>query len=101
METSVQDVTPVISIIVPIYNAEKYLRECLDSIMGQTFSDIEVLCVDDGSTDSSPEILHEYAKKDSRFKVLIRRDFGPGTVRNVGLCHASGEYVMFCNSDDM
>jgi glycosyltransferase involved in cell wall biosynthesis len=84
-----------------VYNAEKYLRECLDSILRQSFHDIEVLCVDDGSTDASPRILSEYARKDTRFKLFSQKNSGPATARNVGLRHASGEYIMFCDADDM
>jgi glycosyltransferase involved in cell wall biosynthesis len=90
-----------ISIIIPVYNAEKYLRECLDSILIQSFPDIEVLCVDDGSTDASLAILCEYEQKDERFKIFTQNNSGPAVARNVGLCHASGEYIMFCDADDM
>jgi glycosyltransferase involved in cell wall biosynthesis len=91
---------PKISIIVPVYNAEVYLNRCLTALMAQTFRDIEILCINDGSTDRSPEILHEYAAKDSRIKVFDQENSGPATSRNVGLRNASGKYIMFCDSDD-
>ena len=89
-----------ISIIVPIHNEEKYLRQCLDSIVNQTFRDFEIICINDGSTDSTQEILEEYSKKDARIKVLNRKHMGLGGVRNVGLDVACGEYIYFTDSDD-
>lgn len=74
-----------ISVIVPIYNAEKYLRQCLDSIANQSFQDFEVICVDDGSTDSSPEILKEYRESDSRFRVIFQKNQFAGVARNNGI----------------
>ena len=93
---------PLISIIVPVYNSAKFLRPCLDSILGQTFRDFELLCVDDGSTDDSMRILMEYAKQDSRIKVLSRQNDGKGAAeaRNLGLSHAKGKYIQFLDSDD-
>ena len=91
---------PKISIIIPVYNVEKYLRECLDSVVNQTFSDLEIICVDDGSTDSSGAILEEYAAKDSRFVVLHQSNAGQSTARNKGLDIVSGEYILFVDSDD-
>ena len=91
---------PKVSVIIPVYNVEKYLGECLDSILGQTLKDIEVICVDDGSTDRSPELLVSYAKRDSRVKVLSQDNAGAGAARNRGLREATGEYVFFCDPDD-
>ena len=93
---------PAVSIIIPVYNTEKYLRECLDSVLAQTMTDIEVLCVDDGSTDSSPEILNEYAAKDPRVTVInSETNKGLGGARNLGLPHATGKYLLFLDSDDI
>ena len=89
-----------ISIIIPVYNVEKYLRECLDSILNQTFQDFEIICVDDGSTDKSLEILQEYKKKDDRFVILQQRHSGAGSARNNGIRLAEGKYIQFLDSDD-
>lgn len=89
-----------ISIIIPVYNVEKYLRECLGSILNQTFTDFEVICVNDGSTDSSLKILEEYSQKDSRFKIINQEKQGAGAARNNGLKYAQGEFVQFLDSDD-
>lgn len=91
---------PKVSIVVPVYNVEKYLRQCMDSILNQTLADIEVICVDDGSTDSSPEILKEYAVKDTRVTVLRQKNAGAGAARNTGLAKARGTYLSFLDSDD-
>lgn len=89
-----------VSIIVPVYNGEKYLRECLDSIKNQTLEDIEIICVDDGSTDSSLNIIEEYKKADSRFQILRQQNQYAGVARNTGLDAATGEYVIFWDCDD-
>ncbi len=91
-----------VSVIVAVYNAEKYLRQCLDSIVGQTLNDIEILCVNDGSTDGSLEILQEYEKKDSRIKIYSKENEGLGgaSARNLGLDKATGEYISILDSDD-
>lgn len=89
-----------ISVIVTIYNVEKYLRQCLNSIIGQTLREIEILCVDDGSTDSSPQILEEYAAKDERIKIFHQKNAGAGAARNLGLKYATGKYLSFLDSDD-
>lgn len=89
-----------ISIIIPVYNVEKYLRECLDSAINQTFKDIEIICINDGSTDSSSDILKEYEQKDNRLKVISQTNKGVSTARNVGIQNANGEYIMFVDSDD-
>lgn len=91
---------PKISVIMPVYNKEQYLEECLDSILRQTFEDIEVICIDDGSTDTSLLILNRYAKRDLRIKVLQQENQGAGVARNKGLSAATGEYVIFLDSDD-
>lgn len=91
---------PAVSVVIPVYNSAKYLRECLDSVIAQTFSDWEVVAVDDGSSDDSPAILDEYATKDSRIKVIHKVNGGVSAARNDGLAAASGEYVLFVDSDD-
>lgn len=89
-----------ISIIVPVYNVEKYLKKCLDSLVNQTLKDIEIICINDGSTDSSLNILNEYAKNDGRIKLINQVNLGVSAARNAGLAAALGEYVMFVDSDD-
>lgn len=89
-----------VSVIIPVYNTEKYLRECLDSVINQTLKDIEIICVDDGSTDNSLQILQEYAKKDDRIIVLTQENQKQGAARNKGLSIARGEYIQFVDSDD-
>lgn len=89
-----------ISVVVPVYNVEKYLKECIDSIINQTLEDIEIICVNDGSTDSSLEILNNYAKKDSRIIVINKSNSGYGHTMNMGLNAATGEYVGIIESDD-
>jgi len=89
-----------ISVIIPVYNVEKYLKKCLDSICNQTLKDIEIICVDDGSSDSSLEILQQYEAKDSRVKVLTQSNQKQGAARNNGISIAKGEYLGFIDSDD-
>lgn len=89
-----------ISVIIPVYNTGKYLKECLDSIINQTLDDIEVICIDDGSTDSSLQILREYAQKDARIIVIQQENKGAGAARNRGLQIAKGEFINFFDSDD-
>lgn len=91
---------PKISVIIPVYNTEKYLHQCLDSVVNQTLKEIEIICIDDGSTDSSLEILKEYAQKDNRFQILTQKNLHAGVARNAGLAIAKGEYVHFLDSDD-
>ena len=91
---------PAISVIIPIYNVEKYLRRCLDSVKNQTFPDWEAICVNDGSPDNSAEILEEYAKKDARFKIVNKENGGLSDARNAGMAVASGEYILYLDSDD-
>ena len=92
--------TPKVSIIVPVYNTEKYLRPCLDSIQAQTFTDFEAILVDDGSTDSSGIICDEYAAQDSRFVVVHKKNEGVAKARDYGFNKSIGEYVTFVDSDD-
>ena len=89
-----------VSVIVPVYNTEKYLYECLDSLINQTLKDIEIICIDDGSTDNSLKILNEYAKKDRRIKVFTQENCGQGAARNKGMDFACGEFIYFMDSDD-
>ena len=89
-----------VSVIVPVYNVELYLEACLESIIGQTFKDIEIILVNDGSTDGSLGIMTSYASKDSRIRVLNQANRGVSVARNTGLEHASGEYILFVDSDD-
>ncbi|MBQ6993489.1 MAG: glycosyltransferase [Lachnospiraceae bacterium] len=89
-----------ISVIVPIYNVEKYLSQCLDSLLSQTLRDIEIICVNDGSTDNSVAILEEYARKDSRVHIISKENTGYGHSMNVGMSSATGEYIGIVESDD-
>ena len=91
---------PKVSVIVPVYNIEKHLRQCLDSILAQTLEEIEVICVDDGSSDTSLDILREYEKADPRVQVVTQANAGAGAARNRGLDLASGDYLSFLDSDD-
>ena len=91
---------PKISVIVPVYNGEQYLSECLDSIVNQTFKEIEIICVNDGSTDNSLSVLKEYASKDNRIKIIDKKNEGLGYSRKVGIGNATGKYILFCDSDD-
>jgi len=84
-----------VSIVIPVYNVEKYLKNCLDSVMAQQFRDFEAILVDDGSTDNSPSICDEYAEKDSRFRVIHKQNGGLSHARNTGVKAASGDYVFF------
>lgn len=91
---------PVFSVIVPVYNVEKYLAECVDSILNQSFGDFELILVDDGSPDNCPAICDEYAAKDSRVRVIHKPNSGVSSARNEGIRAAAGEYILFCDSDD-
>ena len=91
---------PKISVIVPVYNADKYLRRCIDSIILQNFTDFELLLINDGSKDKSGKICDEYAEKDSRVRVFHKENGGVSSARNLGLDNARGEFVCFCDSDD-
>ena len=99
MKTS-ENSMPLVSIIVPVYNAEKYLKKCLISILSQTYHSLEIILVDDGSTDSSGQLVEDYAKSDSRIKTIHQKNTGLSGARNAGLKIATGEYVTFIDSDD-
>lgn len=90
----------MVSIIVPVYNAEKYLSSCIESILNQTYSEFELFLINDGSSDSSAEICNFYAKKDERIKVIHNANHGVSYTRNNGLQLAKGEYIIFCDADD-
>lgn len=92
--------SPEISVIVPVYNAERYLRRCIDSILAQTYTTFELLLIDDGSTDNSGAICDEYASLDSRVRVFHKTNGGVSCARNLGLDNAHGEWITFCDSDD-
>ena len=89
-----------VSVVVPIYNVEKYLERCVNSIINQTFKNIEIILVDDGSTDSSGELCEEIKKRDNRIKVYHKKNGGLGSARNYGYKYANGEYILFLDSDD-
>lgn len=91
---------PLVSIVIPVYNVETFLKECLDSVISQTMKELEIICVDDGSTDHSLNILKEYQEKDSRIKVISKPNSGYGNTMNVGTDAATGEYVGIVESDD-
>ncbi|MDW3024301.1 MAG: glycosyltransferase family 2 protein [Alphaproteobacteria bacterium] len=90
----------VVSVIIPVYKAEKFLRRCLDSLIAQTFIDWQAICIDDGSPDRSPAILDEYAARDTRIKVIHRANAGVSSARNLGIENADGEYIHFLDADD-
>ena len=91
----------MISIIIPVYNSQQYLPQCLDSVLSQTFKDFECICVNDGSTDASLSILEDYQKKDKRIKIISQKNGGISAARNAGLSAASGEYLYFMDNDDI
>jgi glycosyltransferase involved in cell wall biosynthesis len=91
---------PQISIIVPVFNCEASLTRCLDSLIQQTFPDIEIICIDDGSTDATPKVLQRFAENDNRITVITQTNAGPAAARNRGLDRIKSPYVMFCDSDD-
>ena len=88
------------SVIVPIYNIEKYLRRCIDSVLAQSFEDYELILVDDGSPDSCPAICDEYAEKDARIKVIHKKNGGLVSARQAGITEAAGDYVFHLDGDD-
>ena len=94
------DPSGMVSVIVPVFNTEKYLEKCLDSLLAQTWKNIEILIVDDGSTDGSPAILSRYQKADPRIRLFTQKNGGLSAARNTALRHASGEWLMFADSDD-
>lgn len=93
--------TPSLSVIMPVHNAEQYLERCLDSIRNQTWQNWELICIDDGSTDSSPDLLLRAAKQDERIRVFRQQNGGVSSARNTGLLHIRGTYVAFVDSDDV
>lgn len=92
---------PKVSVIIPVYKAEKYLEDCLDSVINQSLKDIEIICVDDGSPDASLDILARYAARDNRLRLICQGNAGVSAARNAGFKHAKGSYVLFLDSDDM
>lgn len=90
----------LVTVVVPIYNVEKYLNNCIESIVNQTYRNLEILLIDDGSPDSCPRICDEWAKRDSRIQVIHKENQGLGMARNTGIEHAAGEYICFFDSDD-
>lgn len=91
---------PKVSILVPIYNVEKFLPQCLESLIHQTLEDIEIICLDDGSTDNSPEIIRKYAKQDTRIRIITKKNTGYGDTMNLGISVAKGMYIGIVESDD-
>lgn len=100
MKTIMTNISPLISIIVPVFNVEKYLKRCVDSIISQTYNNFELLLIDDGSTDNSGKICDDCASKDERIKVIHKKNGGVSSARNLGLDNASGEWITFVDSDD-
>jgi len=94
------DNNELISIVVPIYNVEKYLKQCIESLLSQTYKNLEILLIDDGSTDKCPQICDEYEKKDKRIKVIHKKNGGLSDARNRGIEEAKGKYITFIDSDD-
>ena len=90
-----------ISVIIPINNAEKYLSECLESVINQSFQDIEIICINDGSTDKSEQIIKEYTLKDKRILLYNQKKLGAGPARDKGIEISKGEYISFIDSDDL
>ncbi|MDT8303278.1 MAG: glycosyltransferase [Sedimentisphaerales bacterium] len=91
---------PAVSIIIPVYNLEKYLSRCIDSVINQTLRNIEIICINDGSTDRSLDILKDYATDDPRIRIIDKEKGGPGIARNIGIDEAVGEYIGFVDGDD-
>ena len=91
---------PLVSVVVPVFNAEKHLGQALDSLLAQTHGNLEVICVDDGSTDGTPQLLADYASRDDRVRVFNQENAGPGAARNRGIERARGDYLYFLDADD-
>lgn len=89
-----------VSVVIPVYNVAPYLRQCLNSVVNQTLRDIEIICIDDGSTDETPAILKKYADQDERVQIITQKNGGPGAARNTGMAKAAGKYLIFLDSDD-
>ena len=98
--SSIENQDILISVIVPCYNVEKYLKRCMDSILRQTYRNLEIILVDDGSTDRTGKMCDKYALKDNRIKVVHKENGGLSTARNTGIEYSTGEYISFCDSDD-
>ena len=98
--TRVSNKEPLISIVVPVYKVEKFLEKCIDSIINQTYKNLEIILVDDGSPDNCGKICDEYAKKDKRIKVIHQQNGGLSAARNTGITKATGKYISFIDSDD-
>ncbi len=92
--------TPAVSLLVAVYNTETYIKTCLESLRNQTVDNIEIIIVNDGSADASPDIAEEYAKNDNRFRVIHQENQGLGAVRNKGIEAARGDFIAFIDSDD-
>ena len=92
---------PLISVIIPVYNSAKCLPDCLNSVLGQTLKDLEIICINDGSTDNSLEILRKYARRDRRIKIINQKNMGVVSARNNGVAAAHGEYIYPLDSDDI
>lgn len=97
---TISNFNPVVSVIIPVYNVDKYIDRCINSVLNQTFSNIEIICIDDGSTDLSLSILQNYAAKDDRIRIFTQNNRGVSAARNVGLDAATGQWVSFVDSDD-
>lgn len=91
---------PLVSVVVPVFNTEKHLGQALDSLLAQTHGNLEVICVDDGSTDGTPQLLADYASRDDRIRLLTQENAGPGAARNRGIAEARGDYLYFLDADD-
>ena len=91
---------PKVSVVMPVYNAYDYLRPAIESILDQTLADIEIICIDDGSTDPSHELICEYAERDGRIRLVTEQNAGPAHARNNGMRYATGEYIAFLDADD-
>lgn len=91
---------PKVSVVVPVYNSESFLEECLNNLLSQTLKEIEIIIINDGSTDNSLEIIKEFSKKDSRIKFVTTKNQGVGKARNEGICLSMGDYVAFLDPDD-
>ena len=100
MNEKKQKATPAVSIIIPVYNVAKWLDECLESVVGQTFSDFEVILINDGSTDESGEKCRKWCEKDARIRLIDKDNEGPSKARNLGIQEASGVYLAFLDADD-
>lgn len=99
-KTELRVKSPLVSVIIPVFNVEEYLEECINSILRQTLTDIEIICINDGSTDSSPDILKKYAEQDRRITVYSQDNYGLSAARNLGMRAARGRYTYFIDSDD-